>query len=395
MKNEDFVSNALQYIGEAWKDEALSLEKVAANAGFSVSYFDRMFARATGKPVMEYVRELKLIRSAITLRNSDKSILDIALEYGYSNPENYTRAFKARYGIPPSEYRAKHKDVSLNPRDASTGTVINRFEAAFPALERIELSDFLDYLYVTDPIKFSSCMYVTGQVDCAVYKLDENEYMLVEEYWAHVVNLSLFCKPENICKYIGMAKAFLSYSICVYCDKDCEVLEDKFGLADAKAYVYYSYAYLQESIEIPTLPGYTVRELNANDRAAAERIQPHVELSVVTFFEQKFAHGNFKDVQMFGMFCNETELVGVAFPSVERSRDMFYADIGEIALIPGHDDMKTLAFLWAYIIDAQLKAGALPTNGEANVYSAPTDIVGTEQMGYTLVGKMYRYANAG
>jgi AraC-like DNA-binding protein len=393
VKNETFVSNALHYIDTAWKD-ALTLEKVAANAGFSISYFDRMFARATGRPVMEYVREVRLIHSAVALRNSDTSILDIALEYGYSNPENYTRAFKAKYGMPPSEYRRQHQDVSLSQKDASTGTVVNRFAMAFPNLKQVDLADFLDCLYATDPVKYAPYLYVAAQVGGAVFQLsDANEFVLVEEYRPQVVSMTLFCKAENIREYIGMARAFTAYSISVYCDINCEAPADKWGHADAKEHVQYAYAYLEDSVAVAARPGYYVRELTADDFVAIGRVAPHIDLPIAMVFEQKFVHGNFKDIQLFGLFCNDAELAGVALPSVEQSKYMYSADIGDIAVVPAHDNEGVVAFFWSWVMDAQLKAGALPTNSEAVTDGGLTNAAATAQMGYTLVGKRYRFTN--
>jgi AraC-like DNA-binding protein len=88
MENSAYINKAIEFINRSWKDESISLDKIACEAGFSAAYFGRMFTESTGKSVMEYVRIFKLIRSAQMLRQSDKNILDIALELGYANPEN-------------------------------------------------------------------------------------------------------------------------------------------------------------------------------------------------------------------------------------------------------------------------------------------------------------------
>lgn len=291
MKNEEFIGRALEYIRTTCMKETLTLEKIAENAGFSVSYFDRMFAKATGKTVMEYVRERRLIHSAVMLRSSDKSILDIALEHGYENPENYARAFKVKYTIPPSEYRENHREQPLNWKDFSTGTVINRFEKAFPSLKRIAQEEFLEYLYMTDPLRFSFHLYFANQIDCAVYQLREgNEYMLVEEYRPELVSLTLFCETKNISRYIGMAKAFPTYTICIACDIVFVMPEDKMGFKEEREYEQYSYAYLEDSTDVPALPGYSVRELSEGDRAAVNRIRRDIKAEAIRVFEQKMTY---------------------------------------------------------------------------------------------------------
>lgn len=77
MENKLYINKALEYISKAWNDDSINLDKVAGAAGFSNSYFDKMFAEHTGKTIMEYVRTYKLIRSANMLRTSEESVLDI------------------------------------------------------------------------------------------------------------------------------------------------------------------------------------------------------------------------------------------------------------------------------------------------------------------------------
>jgi AraC-like DNA-binding protein len=392
MYNKIFINKALDYIKTAWQNEDISLEKVAENAGFSISYFDRMFAKATGKPVMEYVRTYKLIRSAHILRSSDRSIIDISMDLGYENPENYTRAFKAMYEISPSEYRKKHENISMQWKDNSTGTVIKRFEAAFPDLVRFDIDEFLDYLLVSDPLRFMFNNYFAKQIDCAVYMLsDENEYIYVEEFDASRIDLMLFCKEENISGYINMAKAFPKYSIGFICDKDYNVPVDKLGFAEVNEYISFDYAYLEDSIDIPILCDYSVRELCEADSQQTEIFAKEVNPVIWRVFEQKHSHGNYGDTIMFGLF-NKQEMAGVCMPTLEKGRGTFCADIGGIFMKTEYENEKTVKYLWSSVINAQIKMGAVPTNGGTTSERRYIDIENTEKMGYTLIAKRYSYS---
>lgn len=53
----------------------------------------------------DYLRHRKLAFALKEVRDSDKSLLHIAFDYGFSSHEAFTRAFKEAYGITPSEYR--------------------------------------------------------------------------------------------------------------------------------------------------------------------------------------------------------------------------------------------------------------------------------------------------
>ena len=192
MDNSAYINRALEYISKAWNTENLSLEKIAGEAGFSAGDFDRMFAESTEISVMEYVRIYKLICSARMLRTSHKSILDIALELGYTNPENYARAFKAVYELSPSEYRQKHANMELSWKDISTGTVIRRSENVYPKL--VDADELTEHLVTSAPVRYAPDIYQISRSDCAVYRLrDEDEYILVQECRPDEMSLTLFC----------------------------------------------------------------------------------------------------------------------------------------------------------------------------------------------------------
>ena len=50
------------------------------------------------------------------MRDTDRPLLDIALDYGFSGQEAFTRAFKALYGVTPGVYRRRLRPVVLRTR---------------------------------------------------------------------------------------------------------------------------------------------------------------------------------------------------------------------------------------------------------------------------------------
>ncbi len=78
----------------------------------------------------DYLRHRKLAFALKEVRDSEKSLLDIAFDYGFSSHEAFTRAFKGVYGVAPSEYRNKPKPVVLR-------TKINPFDRYFLGLGEI------------------------------------------------------------------------------------------------------------------------------------------------------------------------------------------------------------------------------------------------------------------
>lgn len=107
---QDSVQKSLTII-EKQLPEKTDISQLAADACFSKYHYQRLFHKIVGEPVMEYVKKRRLSLAALEIRESSRSILEIALKYGYQSHESFTRAFKAFHGVTPSECRKY--DVSL------------------------------------------------------------------------------------------------------------------------------------------------------------------------------------------------------------------------------------------------------------------------------------------
>ena len=88
-------------------DEALALAKLARKLGYSEFYMSRKFKEISGMSFKDYLRARKLAFALKDIRDTKKGILEIALDYGFSSHEAFTRSFRELYGISPSEYRKK------------------------------------------------------------------------------------------------------------------------------------------------------------------------------------------------------------------------------------------------------------------------------------------------
>jgi AraC family transcriptional regulator len=81
------------------------LKELAETAHFSPFHFHRVFKAVVGETVARHVRRLRLERAAVALGTGDRDVLAIALDVGYGGQEAFTRAFKARFGVPPAAFR--------------------------------------------------------------------------------------------------------------------------------------------------------------------------------------------------------------------------------------------------------------------------------------------------
>lgn len=115
---------------KAYNDEALTLRFLSRSLGYSEYYATRKFREISGMQFRDYLRGRKLAFALKEVRDTDKSLLDIAFDYGFSSHEAFTRAFKGAYGITPSEYRRNPKPVVLR-------TKISPFDRYFLGLGEI------------------------------------------------------------------------------------------------------------------------------------------------------------------------------------------------------------------------------------------------------------------
>lgn len=147
MENDEIIKNAVKYIDRFYWKSGLNIDEIAANAGFSVDYFNRIFRAHTGFNIMAYVRFRNLNKASEQLRHSDKSILQIALDSGYESHDGFTRAFKTQYGKTPDEYRNEMKNSPVIFADyALNATAPSQIKAALPDFFEMNSDDVIDTL---------------------------------------------------------------------------------------------------------------------------------------------------------------------------------------------------------------------------------------------------------
>jgi AraC-like DNA-binding protein len=128
-------------------DEALTLSVLSEKLGYSEFHTTRKFKEISGIQFRDYLRGRRLAYALKEVRDSEKSFLDIAFDYGFSSHEAFTRAFKRTYGVTPNMYRKEPKPVALR-------TKINAFDRYFfgyGEIGMIKSTDDIKIYFVTIP----------------------------------------------------------------------------------------------------------------------------------------------------------------------------------------------------------------------------------------------------
>lgn len=101
-----------------WIEEHLTenptLAEMSSQIGYSPYYCSSQFHRVVGMTIKKYISGRRLTKAALEVRDSSDRILDIALRYGYSSQEAFTRAFVSSYGCTPAAYRKEPVPIPLS-----------------------------------------------------------------------------------------------------------------------------------------------------------------------------------------------------------------------------------------------------------------------------------------
>lgn len=102
---QDYIENNLC--------NSITLKQLSNAAGYSPWHAARLFKEFTGKTPFDYIRSLRLSKAALMLRDKDKKILDVALDFVFDSHEGFTRAFSKEFGMTPRKYIKNTPPINL------------------------------------------------------------------------------------------------------------------------------------------------------------------------------------------------------------------------------------------------------------------------------------------
>lgn len=107
--SDDGMKSVVDYIERNLK-KGISLEDVANHVNISTYYLSKIFKKEMGVNFITYVTDRKMDMAKEMLVNTDIPVLNIALDLAYNEANYFSKAFKKKTGLTPSEYREKYKE---------------------------------------------------------------------------------------------------------------------------------------------------------------------------------------------------------------------------------------------------------------------------------------------
>ena len=398
MENKNLIDKAIGFIQKNPKDN-LSLQSIADNAGFSLNYFDAIFRQHTGYSPVEYSRIYKLTRSALELRRTQKTILDIALDFGYASPESFTRAFKNFYSITPSEYREKYSGEAVTWHDLSGKIAISHFRRSFSELKVSDIDLALDFCFTHNPLKYAEDIVGMTVAESEILTLGNPEslehFVYVSDYNSVEPAVMLICETEeDALSYLKLFAKLTNprFSIRRSVDAEWEAFDAEVAKLGLTCRYGYDMIYPNVSISVPEYNGLSIRLLTAEDMPQVKAFKQsggcaecHVR-AIQICFDGKGNAG----MKPMGVFENG-ELLCLAMPDLDQIRELKKYDIGAIFTINTTSEENAIDLIWRYAIDYCLRDNAAIGNSNAKEDDSPLGVAVCERIGLVKVAKNCGY----
>jgi len=104
------IQEAINWIEGNLEDE-ITLKKISSFIGYSEFHTSRKFKQYTGSTLRRYIMLRRLSSAAKEIRDHNVRLIDVAIKYGFSSQEAFTKSFKQAFDITPGEYQRTKKAI--------------------------------------------------------------------------------------------------------------------------------------------------------------------------------------------------------------------------------------------------------------------------------------------
>jgi signal transduction histidine kinase/ligand-binding sensor domain-containing protein/DNA-binding response OmpR family regulator len=112
--DKEFLKDLKEVIRKNLEDPEFNVERLADKLYMDRSTVYRKILAITGESPTEFIRSCRLRRGAELLKNNFGTVLEVALEVGFSSANYFTKCFKKKFHQLPSEYQAAESAASAS-----------------------------------------------------------------------------------------------------------------------------------------------------------------------------------------------------------------------------------------------------------------------------------------
>lgn len=390
MENTELIFKAVEFAKQNASDNEISVEDVAANAGFSIDYFNRIFLTHTGFTVTAYMNYVRLKNATILLRTTDKSVLEIALEIGYDSHEGFTKAFKKKYGVTPTEYRSKTKNQIMYLGEITDKTVAARFIHSNPDFQLVDSDIVIDYLLEKDAKRygyFCTTIKYCGLEIAAPNGNFENGFIGIGDNGNGKSYLEIMTDDFKILsewiKRFPQRKTFYSMK------DETEIYEilKSYGVEE-KLKGTPQALYFGEPIEAKLPDGIVIRLLNPSDKKSILKWANGKKDGYINHLLNDKDYLDENNLE-YGVFENG-ELIAVAGCGIDEVHGMKLNNCCTIRFADGKENENLYRTIFAFVTNDILNKGALPFDDiQHGDYARTHGNFTSADYGYEIINRRY------
>lgn len=133
----DRLNQAMEHI-EGHLGQRIEVPELARIVMTSEYHFRRLFSALAGIPLSEYIRRRRLTVAGAEVLAGERTLLEVAVRYGYSSGEAFARAFRGMHGVGPGEARRTGASLRSQPRMSFRIVVEGSTSMRYRVVEREE-----------------------------------------------------------------------------------------------------------------------------------------------------------------------------------------------------------------------------------------------------------------
>lgn len=108
--DEELLRNVVDIVAKHLEDPDFSAASLCAESRYGSKQVYRKIKQLTGLSIVEFIRDTRLQKAAQYLSQGKLSVTEVMYKVGFTTASYFSKCFKEKFGVPPSEYRGDPKD---------------------------------------------------------------------------------------------------------------------------------------------------------------------------------------------------------------------------------------------------------------------------------------------